>query len=492
MSLKPSEVLALLRKGESDTVEFKESFDRQVIETLAAFANTKGGSVLLGVSDSGEVAGIEVGKESAQNWTNQIKQSTGNALFPDGESLRVKRKPIFVLSVPEHPIKPVACRGRYFKRVKNSNHQMTLSEVVDAHLKTFNTSWDYTIDDSHTVEDISIDKVLAFAERIRTTHDSLSFEDPLTLLRKFEILRDGGITRAGFLLFAAGETSFTTIELGRFQTPTLIKDGARLKTDLISEVDGVMAFIKKHINKAYVITGAPQREERWDYPLEALREIVINAIVHREYASSSDSIVKIFDDRLEVFNPGLLPPNLTVEKLLSGQYVSTVRNRKIADIFKEAGLIEKYGTGVRRILDGFRNHGLPTPIFEEISGGFRVTAYRDVEAAEIAKSEAQSATQAATQVTTQSTAQDTTQAPDNMRRLLDACKEPATMEELMKRTGYRSRKHFRTAILRRAMENGLIEQTHPDKPRSPLQRYRLTDRGKETVGSISREMVLQP
>ena len=135
---------------------------------------------------------------------------------------------------------------------------MTLTEVVNAHLKTFNTSWDYTIDDSHTVDDISIDKVLAFAERIKTTHDSMTFENPLTLLRKFELLREGGITRAGFLLFTADETSFTTIELGRFQTPTLIKDGARLKTDLISEVEAVMAFVKKHINKAYVITRRPE------------------------------------------------------------------------------------------------------------------------------------------------------------------------------------------------------------------------------------------
>ena len=78
LTLKPKEALALLRKGESETVEFKESFDRQVIETLTAFANSRGGRVLLGVLDSGEVKGVEVGKESAQNWINQVKQSTGN------------------------------------------------------------------------------------------------------------------------------------------------------------------------------------------------------------------------------------------------------------------------------------------------------------------------------------------------------------------------------------------------------------------------------
>jgi predicted HTH transcriptional regulator len=84
-----------------------------------------------------------------------------------------------------------------------------------------------------------------------------------------------------------------------------------------------------------------------------MQTLTINAIVHRDYASSSDSIVKIFDDRIEVFNPGRLPDGLSVEKLLTGDYVSNIRNRKIADMFKEAGLIEKYGTGIRRILREF-------------------------------------------------------------------------------------------------------------------------------------------
>jgi ATP-dependent DNA helicase RecG len=79
----PKGLLSLIRKGESETVEFKQGFDRDVIETLAAFANSRGGSVFVGVADSGEVVGIEEGKETVQNWVNQIKQSTGNALFPD-------------------------------------------------------------------------------------------------------------------------------------------------------------------------------------------------------------------------------------------------------------------------------------------------------------------------------------------------------------------------------------------------------------------------
>jgi ATP-dependent DNA helicase RecG len=187
--------------------------------------------------------------------------------------------------VPEYPIKPVACRGRYFKRVGNANPLMTTSDVVKAHLSTLKSSWDSYVDELHTEADISFDKVQAFIERINRLREAPLLDDPLALLRKFELLREGRITHAAFLLFMAGETCSSAIELGRFQTPTLIKDGARLKTDFFAEVEGVMAFIKKYINKAYIIKGEPQREERWDYPLDALRAIVVNAVVHRDYSS---------------------------------------------------------------------------------------------------------------------------------------------------------------------------------------------------------------
>ena len=383
-------ILSEIRSGESETVEFKSSFDKETIETLVAFANTKGGKVFVGVSDSGEVRGIQVGRETVQSWINQVKLNTSTSIVPDVEVYEIEGKTVVVLDVSEYPIKPVAFKGRYFKRVKNANHQLSTTEVVNLHLQSCNTSWDSSLDDQHTETDISLDKVQNFVDMANKVRVIPIADDPLVVMQKYELLREGRITRAAFLLFMAGESSLTTVELGRFQTETDIKDGARLKTDLFSEVDGIMAFIRKHINRAYIITGKPQRDERWDYPLDALREIVLNAVIHRDYASSSDSIVKIFDERIEIYNPGKLPTFLTIEKLLAGEYRSSIRNRRIADMFKEAGLVEKYGSGIRRILEGFAEYGLPAPRFQEISDGFMVTVCR-----------ADTATQKTTQKTTQ-------------------------------------------------------------------------------------------
>src|SRR5690606_12647734 len=153
------------------------------------------------------------------------------------------------------------------------------------------------------------------------------------------------------------------------------KDGLTVRSDLFSEVEEVLAFIRKHINKGYVITGDPQREERWQYPMPALREIVTNMVVHRDYMNSGDSSVKIFDDYIEFFNPGHLPDTITIEQLLADEYLSYSRNRKVAATFKEAQLIEKYGSGIRRIRGAFGQYGLKAPKFENFQHGFRVVVY---------------------------------------------------------------------------------------------------------------------
>ena len=155
----------------------------------------------------------------------------------------------------------------------------------------------------------------------------------------------------------------------------MIKDAITIRSDLFSEVREVLDFVKKHINKEYIVTGNPQREERWQYPLNALREIAINMIIHRDYMHHGDSSVKIFDNRIEFFNPGKLPDYITVEQLTSGNYSSEARNKKIASIFKEAGIIEKYGSGIRRIQEDFTLYNLEKPVFENFQHGFRVTVF---------------------------------------------------------------------------------------------------------------------
>ena len=133
--------------------------------------------------------------------------------------------------------------------------------------------------------------------------------------------------------------------------------------EAIRQGEGAAIEFKSSFQKEVIetLTGNPRREERWDYPMEALREIIINMIVHRDYRSANDSTIKVFDDRIEFFNPGVLLDALTVEKIKTGHYKSHLRNKQVATIFKELELIEKYGSGVRRVIDTFVAYGLPEP-----------------------------------------------------------------------------------------------------------------------------------
>jgi len=367
---------AIIRSGESETIEFKETFSDPVIETLSAFANASGGTVLVGIADNGTVKGISVSQKTIPQWLNEIKTKTDSAIVPTVEIENVGGKSVAYFKVPEYPVKPIAFRGRYYIRRKNTNHLMTTDEVANQHLQTLNTSWDYYLDREHTLDHISMEKVRQFIDRTNQHRINPIKDDAITVLRKYNLLRDGGITFGCYLLFNKQEYLFSDINAGLFQTETIIKDGTVISGDLFQEIDDVLTFITKHINKEYIITGKPEREERWDYPLDALREIVINMIVHRDYRSPSNSIIKIFPDRIEFYNPGKLMPGVTIERLLRGDYLSVARNKQIARIFKEANEIEQYGSGIERIINSCLAYNLPHPKFEEIAVGVRVTVFK--------------------------------------------------------------------------------------------------------------------
>jgi len=328
----PEKIEELIKFGEGQNLEFKSSFNNELIETLVAFANTNGGRIIVGINQYNELSGIQVKPESVQNWVNEIKHKTSPSIIPDVEIIEIEDKTLVFFSVREYPIKPVATRGKYFKRVANSNHLLQITEVVNLHLQSFNTSWDFHINNQFKIEDISLEKVQNTIDIINQTETKVG-DDPITFLIKNDLLRDGLLTNAAFLLFAKNDTVLTTIELGRFQTDTIIKDSHRTKSDILSQIEEVMDFVKKHINKEIIITDQPRNIQKWQYPLEAIREIISNMIIHRDYRSASDSIVKIYDERIEFYNPGRLPDSITVEDLKSKSRQSRVIQPRFIAIY---------------------------------------------------------------------------------------------------------------------------------------------------------------
>jgi len=371
-----NELQNIISQGENETVEFKQSFSKTVIETLVAFSNTKGGQVLIGIDNSSTVKGVSISEETVQKWLNEIKQNTNPQIIPNVDIFEQEQKFVVALIAIEYPIKPVSYKDKYYKRVQNSNHKMSLSEVANEHLRTISSSWDYYPDPNHKLEHISIEKVEKYIGKYESWNDTKVDYNAIAFLNKQEFLRDGKLTFGAYILFAKELCIVSDIQIGRFKSHTKIIDSLNLDTDIFTELDQINAFIKKHLMVEFIISGNMQREERYDYPLEAIREIIINMLIHRDYRESSGSIIKIYDDRIEFYNPGGLYGGLTLNQLLEFNYKPKSRNKMLAKAFKLIGKVEKYGSGIKRIFTICNNYGVIPPVIKVTENDFEVILYK--------------------------------------------------------------------------------------------------------------------
>jgi len=371
----------LIKTGESNTVEFKEKFDEQTIESAVAFANTTGGIIFIGVSDKNNIKGIKVGKETLNQWANQISQSTDPRIIPELEKIKVDGKTVIAVKIKENPIKPISKKGRCLKRVDSSNRAMSAQEVAQMHLHSTGMSWDKYPAKHAKLSDIDIEKVKRYIHKAKETGRKKigDDEEPIQVLEKMSLITEGQPTWAAILLFSRLTNKFISqaaIHCGRFKEQNIVIDDRMIVGTVFEQIDEAMDFIRKNINVEFVMTGKPQREQKWDYPLEALREALINAICHRDYTIFSDIEVRIYDDKLIIRSPGFLPYGITLEELYK-PHSSTLRNKGLAEVLYDTELIERWGSGIEKIQQHCLDARLPEPIFEEYQG-FQVVFRKDV------------------------------------------------------------------------------------------------------------------
>jgi len=380
--MEQQELKQVIEQGESETIEFKESFGNEAIETVGAFANTKGGVILIGVNRRGNIIGVQATQETLKDWANQISQCSEPTFTPLFEIVPTDDGKVVAIRVSEYPLKPVSIRGRCYRRFNASNHQMTPDEIAQMHLYSIGSSFDAISSPNATLDDISEDKIRDYLQKANATgrrNYDIS-KPPLQLLEKVELIKSGKPTIAAVLLFGKephNKIHQAIVHCGRFKEVTTIIDDRLIEGTIIEQIDEVMAFLRKNTNVRFVFTGKPEREEVWDYPLEAMREAVTNAICHRDYADTSDIQIKIHDDYLTIWNPGGLLPGMSIAELYDPNHSSKPRNRLIAQVFYDIKLIEKYGSGIQRILTECEKAHIPAPTFEEKFGGFLVTFRKD-------------------------------------------------------------------------------------------------------------------
>jgi len=475
------EITKLLESGESDILEYKARFQRSVVESVVAFANTRGGTILIGINDQGKPIGVTLGKESLKEWANEISANTEPTVIPEIRSFDFAGKTIVVIQIPEFPIKPISTSGRCYRRISNSNRRLTPKEIAELHLAGTGSSWDALPARGKTSADIDVEKVrkyMALSSAIGRRKFTSDLE-PLDVLRKLELIVDDRPTWAAILLFGKNPQSplvQAKVHCGRFREEIHIMDDRLIEGSIIDQVDEALDFVKKHINVRFIIKGKPRREEIWDYPLDALREGIVNAICHRDYSDNADIQIKVFDERIQIWSPGFLPFNLTVEELYSPFHSSKPRNKLIAQIFYDLALIERYGSGIQRMITACQKAGLPDLEFNNFSSGFILKFFKLVP--ETMKASDRIRDQKSDWVTDPVTAP----VSEQILKILFALeKEPLSSQELRTRLGLKHRAFFRANYLKPAFAAGFIERTLPEKPNSRFQKYRLTEKGRRLL-----------
>ncbi|MBM3198540.1 MAG: transcriptional regulator [Chlamydiae bacterium] len=366
----------LLQLGESETLEYKESFGDEAIETLGAFANARGGVIILGVRDSGDVTGLQLGRNTLEEMANKIQNITDPRLQPSVTTLSYDGKTVIILQVSAKSGSPVSVRGRYFRRVGKTNQRMSHEEIMQAMTASMGLSWDACVESLSSMEDLQqdlIDRFIADVRRLgrRPIPEQIGQEE---FLKKMGLVQDNLPTRAALLLFGKNPEKYfpsAFLKIGRFRSPTHITDDLEAHGSLIEQLDRTMGWFRDRLSTEFSFTGKAQREVLWEYPLNAIREAIINVLCHRDYTSAAHSQIRLYDERLEIWNSGTLPPPLTPEMLLI-EHDSIPRNRKLAEAFFYMGLIERWGSGTTRIALELATAGLPPPHFVSHLGKFQV------------------------------------------------------------------------------------------------------------------------
>jgi len=357
------ELELIIKEGEGLTIEFKEKYTPRIVEDIVAFSNTRGGFILLGINDNGKVTG--------ERLTNNMKADINSLARGCDPHVSVKSISqignVVVIEIPEGEDEPYSCSAGYYRRLDAVSQKMSRKELQIMFQKSISIPFEERINDEVTWKDISKTKIKAFLKEAEI-HTSRIV--PREVFESLKLSKDDKIKNAGILFFASDPRKFifhTEATLVAFKGTERIHiyDKLDVRDDLLTQFNEAIMFLKKHLNVRIEIKDA-NRKNIYEIPIDALREAVANAIMHRDYSMRGTSLmVEVHDDRVDISNPGGLPEGLDINSL-GKEEISVRRNELIADLFSRMDKAERIGTGMKRMRKMMKDAGLPYP---EIKSG---------------------------------------------------------------------------------------------------------------------------
>jgi ATP-dependent DNA helicase RecG len=365
---------------EQQNIEYKQSWHDDYLKWICGFANAQGGVIFIGKDDNGKVVGISDYKKLMDEIPNKAKDLMGILVDVNLH----EEKDLYYLEIITQPYAvPISLRGKYYYRSGSTKQELIGAALTDYLLRKSGKTWDEVTEPTATLDDIddsSLKSYIAAALHSGRISDveGLSIADLLAKLRLTD--DNGNFKRAAIVLFGKNPAKFynnCVVKIGRFG-----KDSSELRFQEVMEgnIIQMLKEVPEQLNRKFFIRKISfegmQRIERGEYPVAALREMLLNALVHRNYLGSSVVQMRMFDNYINIWNEGELPPGISTDTL-KRQHPSRPRNLLIADVCFKGGYIDAWGSGTLKIIDTCRQAGLPDPEIIEQDGGILVTLFKN-------------------------------------------------------------------------------------------------------------------
>ena len=366
-------------QSESQNIEFKESWRDEYLKWICGFANAQGGCIYIGINDDKEIVGVRDAKRLMEDIPNKVRDVLG--IVVDVNLLSKEGKDYLEIIVEPCSV-PISYHGQYHYRSGSTKQELKGVALQQFILKKMGLQWDDIPHETATIESLDERAVRYLLrkgiEAGRITDESMG-DTIEEVLQNLGLITDNGkIKNAAVLLFGKRPQRYFTgvqFKIGRFgadETDLMFQD--IIEGNILQMADEVIHVLKAKYLISPIHYEGMQRKEPLEIPEAAFREIIYNAIIHKQYGGAPIQM-RVYADHIELWNEGLLPDGYTIETLLR-KHSSRPRNLNIAEAFYRAGFIESWGRGIKKICDGFIAEGLPAPSFQEDCGGLLVTIPR--------------------------------------------------------------------------------------------------------------------
>jgi len=365
---------------ETQNIEYKSSWRDEYLKWICGFANANGGSIFIGKDDTGNVVGVENSKRLLEEIPNKVRDVLG--ILVD-VNLHSSQQGDFIEIIVEGYPYPVNYKGQYHYRSGSTKQELKGIALDKFLLQKKGKRWDGVPVPKVSVKDLKQETFEFFRKRAfksqRIEEDILSDTNE-HLIENLQLQENGFLKRAAILLFHSNPEKFVTgafIKIGFFETDDDLKYQDEIHGNLFEQIGKTMDLLFTKYIKAEISYEGIHRVEKYEYPKDAVREALLNAIAHKDYSGGVPIQISVYSDKIIFWNEGQLPENWTIENLLI-KHPSKPYNPDIANALFRSGYIESWGRGTLKMMKECAEAGIPQPLYSYDMSGFFVEFRKDI------------------------------------------------------------------------------------------------------------------